>query len=177
MEMTKKMNIVMMKISDIKEYDNNPRKNDNAVEAVASSIRSFGFKVPIIIDSNNVIIAGHTRLKASKKLGYQEVPCLIADDLTDEQVKAYRLADNKVAEASEWDIDLLEREIADILNIDMQDFGFILEQDDEIMREDISDKVIEKYEIIIIKCPDEMTMQQAYEKLTSEGYECKLSTL
>ena len=65
MEMTKKMNIVMMKISDIKEYDNNPRKNDNAVEAVASSIRSFGFKVPIIIDSNNVIIAGHTRLKAS----------------------------------------------------------------------------------------------------------------
>ena len=123
MEMNKKMNIVMMKISDIKEYENNPRKNDSAVDAVASSIRSFGFKVPIIIDSNNVIIAGHTRLKASKKLGYQEVPCLIADDLTDEQVKAFRLADNKVAELAEWDLDKLNEEL-NFIAMDMEQFGF-----------------------------------------------------
>ena len=123
MEMNKKMNIVMMKISDIKEYENNPRKNDSAVDAVASSIRSFGFKVPIIIDSNNIIIAGHTRLKASKKLGYQEVPCLIADDLTDEQVKAFRLADNKVAELAEWDLDKLNEELT-FLSMDMEQFGF-----------------------------------------------------
>ena len=123
MEMTKKMNIVMMKISDIKEYENNPRKNDQAVEAVASSIRSFGFKVPIIIDSNNVIIAGHTRLKASKKLGYTEVPCLIASDLTSEQVKAFRLADNKVSELAEWDLDKLNEELS-FIEMDMEQFGF-----------------------------------------------------
>ena len=147
MEMTKKMNIVMMKISDIKEYDNNPRKNDNAVEAVASSIRSFGFKVPIIIDSNNVIIAGHTRLKASKKLGYTEVPCLIASDLTSEQVKAFRLADNKVSELAEWDLDKLSEELS-FIEMDMEQFGFEdLEQ--ELERDVLEDEFDENEELPI----------------------------
>ena len=147
MEMTKKMNIVMMKISDIKEYDNNPRKNDNAVEAVASSIRSFGFKVPIIIDSNNVIIAGHTRLKASKKLGYTEVPCLIASDLTSEQVKAFRLADNKVSELAEWDLDKLNEELS-FIEMDMEQFGFEdLEQ--ELERDVLEDEFDENEELPI----------------------------
>lgn len=95
------MNIQMLKLSDIKPYENNPRKNNEAVKYVAQSIKEFGFKVPIVIDKNNVIIAGHTRYKAAKRLKMKEVPTIIADDLTDEQVKAFRLADNKVAEKAE----------------------------------------------------------------------------
>ena len=118
------MNIIEKNLSDIKPYEKNPRKNDNAVEYVANSIKEFGFKVPIVIDKNGIIVAGHTRYKASKKLGLEKVPCIIADDLTDEQIKAYRLADNKVSEKSEWDFDLLEDELSEILNIDMEMFDF-----------------------------------------------------
>ena len=91
------LNVINKKISEIKPYEKNPRKNDDAVKYVAESIQQFGFKVPIVIDTNGVIIAGHTRYKASKKLGLKEVPCIIADDLTEEQIKAYRLADNKIS--------------------------------------------------------------------------------
>ena len=119
------MNIIEKKLSDIKPYEKNPRKNDNAVEYVANSIKSFGFKVPIVIDKDGVIVAGHTRYKASKKLGLEKVPCIIADDLTDEQIKAYRLADNKVSEKSEWDFDLLFDELSEIGDlIDMSAFDF-----------------------------------------------------
>lgn len=121
------MNIQMLKLSGIKPYENNPRKNNEAVKYVAQSIKEFGFKVPIIIDKNNVIIAGHTRYKAAKRLKMKEVPTIIADDLTDEQVKAFRLADNKVAEKAEWDFDLLPLEINNIVNIDMGAFGFDLD--------------------------------------------------
>ena len=119
------MEIINKKLSELKPYEKNPRKNDNAVDYVAKSIEEFGFKVPIVIDKDNVIIAGHTRYKASEKLGLNEVPCVIADDLTDEQVKAFRLADNKVSEMSEWDYDLLDIELDDIVGIDMEDFGFL----------------------------------------------------
>ena len=125
------MNIIEMKIGDIIPYEKNPRKNDEAVKYVAESIKQFGFKVPIVIDKNNVIVAGHTRYKASKKLGLKEVPCIVADDLTEEQIKAYRLADNKVAELAEWDIDLLGEELDGILDIDMGDFGFDLSVEEE----------------------------------------------
>nr|DAY48651.1 MAG TPA: adenine specific DNA methyltransferase [Caudoviricetes sp.] len=121
------MNIQMLKLSDIKPYENNPRKNNEAVKYVAQSIKEFGFKVPIVIDKNNVIIAGHTRYKAAKRLKMKEVPTIIADDLTDEQVKAFRLADNKVAEKAEWNFDLLPLEINDIVDIDMGAFGFDLD--------------------------------------------------
>ena len=90
------MNIVDIKLDDLKPYDNNPRNNEEAIEPVANSIKTFGFKVPIVVDKNNIIIAGHTRYKAAKKLGLNKVPCVVADDLMDEQVKAFRLADNKV---------------------------------------------------------------------------------
>jgi site-specific DNA-methyltransferase (adenine-specific) len=125
------MNIIEMRIGDIIPYEKNPRKNDEAVKYVAESIKNFGFKVPIVIDKNNVIVAGHTRYKASKKLGLKEVPCIVADDLTEEQIKAYRLADNKVAELAEWDFDLLGEELSDILDIDMCDFGFDALEDEE----------------------------------------------
>ena len=121
--METKMNVVMKKIADIHAYENNPRKNDNAVDAVAASIKNFGFKQPIVIDKNNVIVAGHTRVKAALKLGLTEVPCVIADDLTDEQVKAFRLADNKTAELAEWDLDKLSEELK-FIDMDMEEFGF-----------------------------------------------------
>lgn len=125
-----------MFIKDIKPYGKNPRKNDDAVPYVAESIKQFGFKVPIVIDKNNVIVAGHTRYKAAKKLGFKSVPCIIADDLTDEQIKAFRLADNKVSEKAEWDLDLLDSEIEGIFDIDMTDFGFELESEELEAEED-----------------------------------------
>lgn len=123
------MNVIETKLEAIKPYEKNPRKNDQAVDAVAASIKEFGFKVPIIIDKNGVIVTGHTRFKAAKKLGLTTVPVIIASDLNDEQIKAYRLADNKVSELAEWDFDLLHGEMVDILNIDMTDFGFELEEE------------------------------------------------
>lgn len=125
------MLIVTKPLSEIRPYEKNPRKNDDAVKYVANSIKEFGFKVPIVIDKDGVIVAGHTRYKASKKLKLKEVPCIIADDLTEEQVRAYRLADNRVAEKAEWDIDLLSGELDDILNIDMEQFDFDLSENTE----------------------------------------------
>lgn len=130
------MNVQEIKLKDIKPYGKNPRKNDDAVPYVAESIKQFGFKVPIVIDKNNVIVAEHTRYKAAKKLGFKSVPCIIADDLTDEQIKAFRLADNKVSEKAEWDLDLLDSEIEGIFDIDMTDFGFELESEELEAEED-----------------------------------------
>ena len=119
------MEIVNKKLEELKPYDKNPRYNDEAVEYVANSIKKFGFKVPIIIDKKGTIVAGHTRYKASQQLGLKEVPCIIADDLTDEQIKAFRIADNKVADKAQWNDDLLGQEIKDLLDdFDMTDFGF-----------------------------------------------------
>lgn len=125
------MNIVEKDIKDIKPYKNNPRINNEAVKYVTESIKEFGFKVPIVIDKNNEIVTGHTRLKASKKLGLTKVPCIIADDLTEEQIKAFRLADNKVSEKSEWDFELLEEELSDIVDIDMTVFDFEMFEQEE----------------------------------------------
>ena len=115
--------IVIKKVDELIAYDNNPRFNDEAVDAVANSIKAFGFRNPILIDSNNVIIAGHTRLLAAKKLGLKEVPCIMIDDLSDDEVKALRLADNKTAEIAKWDMGKLAVEIKNI-NMDMLQFGF-----------------------------------------------------
>jgi ParB-like chromosome segregation protein Spo0J len=117
------LKITYKAISEIKEYEKNPRKNDGAVDKVAASIKEFGFKNPIIIDKNGIIIAGHTRLKAAKKLGFDKVPTILADDLTDQQAKAFRIADNKVSEFADWDDELLFQELGDIPDIDMTKFG------------------------------------------------------
>jgi site-specific DNA-methyltransferase (adenine-specific) len=108
------MQIVMRKTGDLIPYEKNPRLNDKAVEACVESIRQYGFKVPIIVDKSCVIVAGHTRLKAAKQLGLAEVPCIVADDLTDEQIQAFRLADNKVSDFSIWDNVLLLHELTEI---------------------------------------------------------------
>lgn len=118
------MQIVEMPIGQLKPYENNPRDNDSAVDAVAASIAEFGFKVPIIIDKDNVIVAGHTRLKAAEKLGLAKVPVIRADDLSDAQIRAFRLADNKTAELAAWDFEKLEEELDEIDSIEMTSFGF-----------------------------------------------------
>lgn len=108
------MNIVEKRLNELKPYENNPRINDGAVKCVKNSIEEFGFKVPIVIDKNGVIVAGHTRYKASQELGLETVPCVVADDLTDEQVKAFRIADNKTAEKASWDLDALKTEMEEL---------------------------------------------------------------
>lgn len=129
------MEIIYLKLDDIKPYEKNPRKNDAAVDPVAASIKEFGFKVPIIIDSDNVIVCGHTRYRAAKKLQMEEVPCIKADDLTEDQIKAFRLADNKVSELAEWDFKLLDEELGNI-TMDMEQFGFVMEEEKEIVEDE-----------------------------------------
>ena len=144
----KEMKIINKNIDEVIPYENNPRNNDEAVEYVANSIKEFGFKVPIIVDKDNVIITGHTRLKAAQKLGLKEVPVIYADDLTEEQIKAFRIADNKISEKAGWDLDKLKIELEDI-DFDMTDFGFgdfelsMLTEDME--PEPYDDDVIEEY--------------------------------
>lgn len=119
------MEIKSMKLEELRVYENNPRKNDEAVPYVAASIKEFGFKVPIIIDKDKVIIAGHTRYKAAKELKLKTVPVIVADDLTEDQVKAFRLIDNKTQELSSWDFSKLLDELNSLIDdIDMTQFGF-----------------------------------------------------
>lgn len=127
------------KTDELIPYVNNPRNNDQAVDAVASSIKNFGFKVPIVIDSKNEIINGHTRLKAAKKLGIEEVPVIVADDLTEDQIKAFRIADNKVAELADWDEELLLAEL-DMIEMDMGQFNIDMS---ELDLDDSSEEVVE----------------------------------
>lgn len=121
----KKLDIIYKKLEEIMPYEKNPRNNEKAIEPVANSIKQFGFKQPIVIDAAGVIIVGHTRYEAARYLGLKEVPCAIADDLSPYEVQAYRLADNKVAEFSEWDFNTLDSELFKLDDyIDMAEFGF-----------------------------------------------------
>ena len=173
------METITKKVSELIPYVNNPRNNDDAVDAVASSIKNFGFKVPIVVDSNNEIINGHTRLKAAKKLGLETVPVIVADDLTPEQIKAFRLADNKVGEIATWDENALAVEIEN-LDFDMSEFGFEIEdldgnienQDDNTEPETINEKMV-----IIIEADSDEELENYFERLNEEGYPCRISTL
>ena len=147
------MQIIYKKIDDVIPYENNPRKNDEAVDYVAKSIKEFGFKVPIIIDKDNVIVTGHTRLKAAKQLGLKEIPTIMADDLTEEQIKAFRLADNKVSEFANWDFDLLNFELDDISNINMEDFGFSEVNIDWDNVEDLTEENYDEPQHNMLECP------------------------
>ena len=129
------MQIIEKKLTELKPYENNPRNNDEAAEYVANSIKEFGFKVPIVVDKDGVIVAGHTRLKAAERLGLKTVPCIVADDLTPEQVKAFRLADNKAGEIATWDFEKLNIELDGITDIDMGELGF----DDIDIKDDFED--------------------------------------
>lgn len=173
------MEIIMKKLGEIREYANNPRKNEDAVQAVAASIVEFGFKVPIIVDATGEIVAGHTRYKAAKQIGLLEVPCIVANDLTPEQVKAFRLADNKVAEGAEWDEEVLFAELTELRGVmDMEQFGFPIELvqppgDVEPSIKEASFSYHEQYGVIVM-CESEETQEQAYTALTELGYSCKV---
>ena len=145
--------MILININDLIPYENNPRINDNAVDAVANSIKEFGFKVPIVVDKNNVIVAGHTRLKAAQKLGLEEVPVIVADDLTEEQIKAFRLVDNKVSELANWDFSKLEVELNGIemdmsqFNFDMKELSKEFDKNKEVVEDDFDiDAELEKIE-------------------------------
>lgn len=170
------MNIVEKRLDEIRPYANNPRKNDEAVEAVANSIREFGWKQPIVVDADGVIIVGHTRYKAAQMLGLKTVPVLVADDLSDDKVKAYRLADNKTNELAEWDLSALETELAQI-DMDMSGFGFdsIIQYDSN----DDSDKDIEFQEKlqVIVELQTDQEAEELFTRLSKEGYQCRISTL
>ena len=141
-----KLKIEYLKTDELIPYANNPRNNDEAVDYVANSIKEFGFKVPCVIDNEKNVVCGHTRLKAAKKLGIKEVPCIIADDLTEEQIDAFRLADNKTAEIATWDFEKLEIELESISGIDMSEFGFDIDLDEEEPTEIVEDEVPEEVE-------------------------------
>ena len=123
------MEIIEKTLKELIPYANNPRKNDKAVDAVAESIKEFGFKVPCVIDSRGVVVCGHTRIKAARKLGMKAVPCVVADDLTEEQLRAFRLADNRTAEIAEWDLPMLAAELQAIDDVDMARLGFVAKTD------------------------------------------------
>lgn len=126
--MNNKVEITYKKINELTPNPNNPRKNDEAVEYVANSIKEFGFRNPLIIDEKNMIWCGNTRYKASLKLGLEEIPCIVVKDLTEAQIKAFSLADNKVSEFAEWDNKFLNMYIEELnTDIDMGIFGFNVE--------------------------------------------------
>lgn len=173
------MKIVEMKVADLIPYERNPRHNDEAVDYVAESIKQFGFNVPIVIDKDNTVVCGHTRLKAAKKLKIKTVPCVVKDDLTEEEIRAYRLADNRSAEKATWDVELLDMELAEIETIDMALLGFDGEKQGgggeetaEPSRE-TSFNYKEQYGVIVL-CKDEQEQEAVYNRLAEGGYECKV---
>ena len=140
------MKIEMWPVEKLRPYVNNPRKNDKAVKKVAESIRMFGFNVPITVDKDGVIATGHTRLKAAILLGMTEVPVIVLADLTEEQINAWRLVDNRTAEIAEWDFDKLAEELKQITDIDLSEFDFKLPDAANGLHED-------DYEVVLPKKP------------------------
>ena len=126
---TKDLRVKYVPIGDVHPYEDNPRRNDGAVQALANSLREFGWKQPIVVDADGTIVVGHTRYKAALALEMAEVPVVVASDLTPEQCAAYRLADNRVGELATWDNELLAQELDGLADIDMGAFGFIGDAD------------------------------------------------
>lgn len=149
------MEIIYYDIEKIKPYKNNPRINKESIKQVAESIKQFGFKVPIVVDKDLTIIAGHTRVEASKLLGLKQIPTIIANDISEEQIRAFRLVDNKVAELALWDTEKLKKEIQEIKNINLESLGFINEENnidwDNI--EEINEENYEEPQHQMMECP------------------------
>ena len=163
-------------IDDIIPYENNARKHtEESIETVANSIKQFGWKNAIAIDEDNVILAGHGRRLAALKLGLKEVPVIRFNDLSEEQKKAYRLADNKTAENSGWDFPALDLELDDITNIDMADFGFLDMQDEPSERNSVAFDA-DTFDVIVT-LENEADAEELYNEMKGRGYECRVSTL
>lgn len=179
--MSDKMRVEYWDIDRPIPYENNPRDNDKAVEKVANSIQEFGFQQPLVVDAGGVIIVGHTRLKAAQLLGLEQVPVVVAKNLTPAQAQMYRLADNKVAEFSTWDFEKLDVELEGLeVDFDMGEFGFDAphtgfgepDETDDVGGE-TSFNYKEQYGVIVM-CSDEADQERVYNRLTDEGYTCKV---
>lgn len=170
-----KKELKTVKLSEIMPYENNPRHNDQAVDAVKESIRQCGYVAPIIVDEDMVILAGHTRYKALKSLGRKQAEVMIVSGLTEEQKRKYRLLDNKTNELASWDIDLLEIELEDI-DFEGFDFGFDIPTDEPPERIDLSDEITAQYQVVV-ECKDEMEQEDIYNELQAKGYVCRVLTL
>ena len=170
-----KLEIEYVDVESINQYENNAREHHDAdIDAIAKSIEEFGFNDPIGV-WNNTIVEGHGRLMAAQKLGLKQVPIIRLDELTDEQRKAYGLAHNKTAELSNWDFDILDAELADICNIDMSQFGFVddaIEPPKEPKEANITESIS-----VVIDCEDDLEAEVIFNKLSDEGYKCRISTL
>ena len=185
------MQIRQWKIEKVKPYERNPRRNDEAVNKVAASIQEFGFRQPIVVDSDGVIVVGHTRYKAALKLGLEKVPVHVASELTPEKIKAYRIIDNKTNEIAEWDAELLEVELDELVEAEysFDDLGFDMELDffeeekgdDE--RDDVSDQKqndgvnLEEKFIVEIECSSELEQNEVFTSMTRDGYKCRVLKL
>ena len=170
-----KLKIEYVDVDSINQYENNAREHhEEDINAIANSISEFGFNDPIGV-WNNTIVEGHGRLMAAKQLGLKQVPVIRLDELTDEQRRAYGLAHNKTAELSNWDFNVLDAELADVADIDMSQFGF----SDEAFEEPKEQKPVEIKDSIsvVIDCEDDIEAEEIFNKLTEEGYKCKISTL
>ena len=167
------MKIVDVKLKDLKPYDNNPRHNVKAIKPVKESILKFGFKVPLVIDKNNVIVCGHTRFYASKEIGLDKVPCIVADDLTDEQINAFRLVDNRVSEFADWNFDKLAEELSDLQDFDFEPFGF----DDLMAGLEPLEEETEQANLIKslnVKSENLKELNDLFNELVERGFICKL---
>lgn len=171
------MNIRNMLVKDLIPYERNTKKHDKTqINNVAESIKQYGFVQPIVIDKDNVVVIGHCRLLAAKQLKMKEVPCVCVEDLTEEQVKALRIVDNKSNE-SEWDLDILPDELAELdLSAFDFDFGVNLDEDDTETKER-EEITLNESVSVVIECSDDEEAEAIFEKLSEEGYKCHISTL
>ena len=171
------MDIKNIAVKDLIPYEKNTKKHDDVqINNVAESIKQYGFVQPIVIDKNNVVVIGHCRLLAAKKLKMQEVPCVCVEDLTEEQVKALRIVDNKSNE-SPWDFDFLADELAEI-NLDAFNFDFGVNFDDDDTETKEREEIALNESIsVVVECADDEEAETIFEKLSEEGYKCHISTL
>ena len=171
------MNIKNISVKDFIPYEKNTKKHDDVqINNVAESIKQYGFVQPIVIDKNNVVVIGHCRLLAAKKLKMADVPCVCVEDLTEEQVKALRIVDNKSNE-SPWDFDFLADELAEI-NLDSFNFDFgVSFDDDDTETKEREEIALNESISVVVECADDEEAEMIFEKLSEEGYKCHISTL
>ena len=171
------MTIYEYNLSEIRPYKTNPRNNKTAVQGVAESIKRFGFKQPIVIDADKTIVCGHTRYLAALKLKLATVPCVLADDLSNDEIKAYRLLDNKLHELSSWNDELLAQEL-DSFEFDFEPFGveFLTAPNASPFDDDLDERVPQSFQLIV-DCDDEESQDALYERLKREGYNVRICNL
>lgn len=172
------LNIKYKNINTLHPYKKNAKKHDKKqVEQIANSIKEFGFTQPVIVDKNNCVVAGHGRILGAKKAGLKQVPTVMLEELTEEQIKAYRLVDNKLNE-SDWDFSLLDEELGILADtIDMDLFGFDLDDETDIEQNVEAQKVefeTKGYTKVIIEFENKKSAERLYKKLAEEGYVCKI---